>query len=136
VIFHSDDWAAIPFTLIWTACFVFWEADALGIWGRASRGGTDLFMALWGIPFLFVGNYMVWGRFLVDTWLKRRTYYGGDEPSRSNPARRMEAEDELDVSRGNSDDRARRDSYGDAVFGKKYPVIAGRHQKNTQHQSV
>ena len=32
-------------------------------------------MALWGIPFLVAGNYMVWGRFLVDGWLKRRTYY-------------------------------------------------------------
>jgi hypothetical protein len=32
-------------------------------------------MALWGIPFLLIGNYMVWGRFLADAWLKRRTYY-------------------------------------------------------------
>jgi hypothetical protein len=32
-------------------------------------------MALWGIPFLIFGNYFVWGRFLVDAWLKRRTYY-------------------------------------------------------------
>lgn len=32
-------------------------------------------MFLWGIPFLLIGNYMVWGRFFVDAWLKRRTYY-------------------------------------------------------------
>jgi hypothetical protein len=32
-------------------------------------------MVLWGIPFLVIGNYMVWGRFLADAWLKRRTYY-------------------------------------------------------------
>jgi len=76
VIFHSDDRTAIPFTLIWTGFFVFWEANALGMWGSAPRGGgSNLFMVLWGIPFLIIGNYMVWGRFLVDAWLKRRTYY-------------------------------------------------------------
>jgi hypothetical protein len=76
IIFHSDDWTAIPFTLIWTGFFLFWEADALGMRGKASRHGEiKVFMALWGIPFLVIGNWMVWGRFLADAWLKRRTYY-------------------------------------------------------------
>jgi hypothetical protein len=76
VIFHSDDWAAIPFSLIWTAFFVFWEAGALGYWDRSSpSGGSNTFMTLWGIPFLVMGNYLVWGRFLADARLKRRTYY-------------------------------------------------------------
>jgi hypothetical protein len=76
VIFHSDDWAAIPFSLVWTGFFVFWEAQALGFSGKTSRPvGNDIFMELWGIPFLIVGNYMVWGRFFVDAWAKRRTYY-------------------------------------------------------------
>jgi len=130
VIFHSDDWAAIPFTLIWTAFFVFWEAAALGIWGRASRWeGTDLFMALWGIPFLIVGNYMVWGRFLVDTWLKRRTYYGVTNRrililqegwKRKTNWIYLEAIPTIE-----REGTAR----GTLWFGKKYPVIAGRHQK-------
>lgn len=34
-----------------------------------------MFTVVWGIPFLLVGNYMVWGRFLMDAWRKRRTYY-------------------------------------------------------------
>jgi hypothetical protein len=67
MIFHSDDWVAIPFSLLWTGFIVFWETSA------ANQHST--FMTLWGIPFLIVGNYMVWGRFLVDAWLKRRTYY-------------------------------------------------------------
>jgi hypothetical protein len=67
VIFHSDDWVAIPFSLIWTGFIVSWET------GVANQHST--FMTLWGIPFLIVGNYMVWGRFLVDACLKRRTYY-------------------------------------------------------------
>ena len=32
-------------------------------------------MALWGIPFVIIGQYLIWGRFLTDAWLKRKTYY-------------------------------------------------------------
>ena len=66
-IFHTDDLAAIPVSLAWTAFFIFWESQAV------SSG--SIFMSLWGIPFLIVGNYLVWARFFVDAWLKRRTYY-------------------------------------------------------------
>lgn len=73
VIFHSDDWISIPFSLVWTGFFVFWEGNALGLIGGSK--GFDDFFAIWGIPFLLVGNYIVWGRFFHDAWLKRRTYY-------------------------------------------------------------
>jgi hypothetical protein len=33
-------------------------------------------MVLWGVPFVVIGQYMIWGRFLYDAWLKPRTYYG------------------------------------------------------------
>ncbi len=72
VIFHSDDRLAIPFSLLWTGFFVYWEAGALGYWGKGGKSG---FMTLWGIPFLVIGQYFVWGRFFVDAWLKSRTYY-------------------------------------------------------------
>jgi hypothetical protein len=76
VIFHSDDWAAIPFSLVWTGFFVFWEGSVLGYWGDGPRNRPiSAFMVIWGIPFLVMGQYIVWGRFLVDAWLKRRTYY-------------------------------------------------------------
>jgi hypothetical protein len=73
VIFHSDDWTSIPFSLAWITFFIFWEANALGLTGGSK--GFDVFFAIWGIQFLLVGNYMVWGRFFHDAWLKRRTYY-------------------------------------------------------------
>ncbi|HEY6263813.1 MAG TPA: hypothetical protein VIW93_03335 [Candidatus Acidoferrum sp.] len=76
VIFHSDDWAAVPFSLLWGGFAIFWEAGALGYWGNGSRGGgPSLFMVIWGVPFVLIGQYMIWGRFLNDAWLKRRTYY-------------------------------------------------------------
>jgi hypothetical protein len=76
IIFHSDDWTGIPFSLVWTGFFVFWEGQALGIWRDNPRPhAPSTFEILWGIPFLLFGQYMVWGRFFGDAWLKRRTYY-------------------------------------------------------------
>jgi hypothetical protein len=75
VIFHSDDWTTIPFFLLWSGFFI-WKASVLGYWsGSPKHGPTSTFLALWGIPFILVGQYFIWGRFLRDAWLKRRTYY-------------------------------------------------------------
>jgi hypothetical protein len=78
VTFHSDDWGVIPFSLLWSGFWIFWEAGALGLWDNAPKSSANsdsTFMSLWGIPFLLFGQYMIWGRFVVDAWLKRRTYY-------------------------------------------------------------
>jgi hypothetical protein len=74
-IFHSDDWATIPFAALWLGFWVYWKGEAL----RLPRFGkvivlTDTFHVVWAIPFLLLGNYMLWGRFLWDAWIKRRTY--------------------------------------------------------------
>jgi len=75
-IFHSDDWSTIPFSLLWGGFAIFWEAGVLGYWGDSSRSHVAPdFFALWGIPFVVVGQYLIWGRFFHDAWLKRRTYY-------------------------------------------------------------
>ena len=76
VIFHSDDWYMIPFSLLWGGFAIFWETGVMGWWGHNSKGSPPLFMALWGIPFIVIGQYMIWGRFFHEGWLKRRTYYG------------------------------------------------------------
>jgi len=76
VIFHSDDWIEVPVSLLWTGFAVFWEGSALGLWEKSSgENGMSIFMVVWGIPFVIFGNYFMWGRFLTDAWLKRRTYY-------------------------------------------------------------
>jgi hypothetical protein len=130
IIFHSDDWTAIPFTLIWTGFFVFWEGNALGYWGRASQTGeTNLFNTLWGIPFLIVGNYMVWGRFLLDAWLKRRTYYA--VTNRRVLIMQMGWKKRTNWMYLEAIPAIEREGVetGTLWFGKKYPVIAGRGQK-------
>jgi hypothetical protein len=74
-IFHSDDLYTIPFSLLWGGFAIFWEAGVLGFWGHSSKH-APLFFALWGVPFVVIGQYMIWGRFVYDAWVKRRTYYG------------------------------------------------------------
>ena len=75
VIFHSDDWYMIPFSLLWGGFAIFWEAGVLGYWGHNSKGAPSMFMVIWGIPFVVIGQYVIWGRFFYDAWIKRRTYY-------------------------------------------------------------
>src|ERR1700678_1463345 len=75
VVFHSDDWYLVPFSLFWVAFTTFWEWGVSGHFGN-NTNGPSLFMILWGIPFIDIGQYMLWGRFFYDGWLKRRTYYG------------------------------------------------------------
>lgn len=75
VVFHARDAFTIPFSLLWGGFAIFWE---LGVTGFLStpKGGPSLFMALWGIPFVLMGQYMIWGRFLYTAWRKGYTHYG------------------------------------------------------------
>jgi hypothetical protein len=59
---------AIPFTLLWLAFAIFWEANVL-----SSRAPG--FFALWGIPFVAFGLYIAFGRFFVAAREARRTAY-------------------------------------------------------------
>lgn len=59
----------IPFSLLWAGFAFFWEFMAV-------RGGAPWFFALWGIPFMVVGCYVVFGRFIVDMRQRAKTVYG------------------------------------------------------------
>jgi hypothetical protein len=130
VIFHSDDWAMVPFSLLWGGFAIFWEAGVLGYWGNGPRSGSpSLFMVIWGIPFVVMGQYMIWGRFLHDAWLKTRTYYAvtnrrvlvlQEAWKRKLNWMYLEAIPTIECEGT---------MRGTLWFGKKYPVIAGRGQK-------
>jgi hypothetical protein len=77
VIFHSQDWFAVPFSLLWGGFAIFWEWGATGHWGNsANTKASPGFFILWGIPFVVMGQYLIWGRFLFTAWKKTRTHYG------------------------------------------------------------
>ncbi len=76
IIFHQRDLFAIPFSLLWGGFAIFWE---WGVTGQFSNSGNShpapTFFTLWGIPFVIMGQYLIWGRFLYTAWKKGRTYY-------------------------------------------------------------
>jgi hypothetical protein len=76
VVFHRSDWYAIPFNLLWGGFAIFWEAGATNHSPFSSlKSDNALFFALWGIPFVIMGQYLIWGRFLYAAWKKGSTYY-------------------------------------------------------------
>ena len=86
-------------------------------------------MALWGIPFILIGQYMIWGRFFYDGWLKRRTYYGVTNRRLillQETSKRKTCSMYLDAIPSVERDGS---FIGTVWFGSKYPVIAGRGQR-------
>lgn len=59
----------IPFSLLWCGFAIFWEASVM-------RNNAPIFMQFWGIPFILVGLYFVFGRFWVDARQRSQTSYG------------------------------------------------------------
>src|SRR5439155_19204260 len=65
--FAKIDLFAVPFSVMFGAFAVFWEASALA--------SGPAFFALWGVPFVAMGLYLIFGRFIYKARLKRRTVY-------------------------------------------------------------
>jgi hypothetical protein len=78
VIFHREDWGMIPFSLMWGGFAIFWVFAASGIWDiftNKPNHSFQYFGLIWGTPFVLVGQYLIWGRFVYRRWKKKRTYY-------------------------------------------------------------
>src|SRR4051812_43942652 len=61
-------WWAIPFSLLWCGFAIFWEASAF-------RTNAPFYFRLWGIPFVLIGLYMVFGRFFAAAREAANTWY-------------------------------------------------------------
>ena len=76
IIFHKEDLFTIPFSLMWGGFAIFWEAGVAGLWGQTTHFGNRwIFGMIWGIPFVIIGQYLIWGRFFYTAWKKKRTHY-------------------------------------------------------------
>ncbi len=68
LLLRGEDIWLIPFSLVWSL-------PTLSRLSRDLAAGTVQFDPI-SLLFLFTGLYLLIGRFLVDAWLRSRTYYG------------------------------------------------------------
>lgn len=66
IVFRQADIFLIPFSIIWCGFAIFWFL-------MAAQAGI---FALFGIPFIGVGLFFVFGRFLIDAKQRESTTYG------------------------------------------------------------
>ena len=64
----SADAVMIPFSLVWCGFAIFWELTVL-------TSGAPFFFALFGLPFVGIGLYLVFGRFFLTAYMRKRTFY-------------------------------------------------------------
>ncbi len=69
IIFKSSDLFLIPFSIIWCGFAFFWFFSA-------TNSGAPFIFSMFGIPFMLIGLYFVFGRFIFDAKLRKNTFYG------------------------------------------------------------
>ena len=64
ILFNSGDLFLIPFSIFWCGFAIFW------MYGASEGGGI---FALFGIPFVVIGLYLLFGRFFLEAAQRANT---------------------------------------------------------------
>jgi hypothetical protein len=72
---RAIDAFVIPFSILWCGFAIFWEVMALTASSKAP-GPLAIIFPVFGVPFVLIGLYMVFGRFIVEAKARERTFYG------------------------------------------------------------
>ena len=78
IMFRSNDIFLIPFSIFWMGFVIFWEITAITTALNAPEKGESaaFILPIFGIPFVIIGLYFVFGRFIIDAKRRKNTYYG------------------------------------------------------------
>jgi hypothetical protein len=114
---RSGDALLIPFSLLWGGFAIFWEMGVMS-------SGAPFFFRLWGIPFVVLGLYIIFGRFFVDMAQRAETYYALTDQraiilsglfSKNVKTLKLQNLPEINIS-------SRRDGRGTITFGASHPM--------------
>lgn len=69
IVFRKTDLLMIPFSLVWGGFSFFWQYSII-------LTEAPFFFKLFGIPFVLIGLYLIFGRFILDLIRRKNTTYG------------------------------------------------------------
>jgi hypothetical protein len=72
---YREDRLLVPFSLLWGGFAIFWEASVLTATSAHEHAAVRLVFALWGVPFVLLGLYLIFGRVFARRWIRRRSLY-------------------------------------------------------------
>jgi hypothetical protein len=75
VIFRGADVFMIPFSVLWGGFAIFWEFMVLQI-PSGNAGPADIIFPFFGVPFVLVGLYMIFGRFIYESKKREKPSMG------------------------------------------------------------